>query len=39
MDGFWDGVQYYNTKHHTHVQVLGWNEQTQNGSSPAASPT
>jgi basic membrane protein A len=32
MDGFWDGVQYYNTKHHTHVQVLGWNEQTQNGS-------
>jgi basic membrane protein A len=32
MDGFWDGVQYYNTKHHTHVAVLGWNEQTQNGS-------
>jgi len=32
MDGFWDGVQYYNTKHHTHVQVLGWNEQTQNGN-------
>ncbi len=32
MDGFWDGVQYYNTKHHTHVTVLGWNEQTQNGS-------
>ena len=32
MDGFWDGVQYYNTKHNTHVQVLGWNEQTQNGS-------
>jgi basic membrane protein A len=32
MDGFWDGVQYYNTKHHTSVQVLGWNETTQNGS-------
>jgi basic membrane protein A and related proteins len=32
MDGFWDGVQYYNQKHGTHVQVLGWNEKTQNGS-------
>jgi basic membrane protein A and related proteins len=32
MDGFWDGVQYYNTQHHTHVQVLGWNELTQKGS-------
>ena len=32
MDGYWDGVQYYNQKHGTHVQVLGWNEQTQNGS-------
>jgi basic membrane protein A and related proteins len=32
MDGFWDGVQYYNSKHGTHVQVLGWNETTQNGS-------
>jgi basic membrane protein A len=32
MDGFWDGVQYYNTRHHTNVQVLGWNEQTQAGS-------
>lgn len=31
MDGFWDGVQYYNAKHGTHVQVLGWNEQTQKG--------
>ncbi len=30
-DGFWDGVQYYNSKHHTHVQVLGWNEKTQKG--------
>jgi basic membrane protein A and related proteins len=32
MDGFWDGVQYYNSKHGTHVTVLGWNEQTQKGS-------
>src|SRR5262249_52184398 len=32
MDGFWDGVQYYNKKHHKNVQVLGWNEKTQNGS-------
>jgi basic membrane protein A and related proteins len=31
MDGFWDGVQYYNQQHHTHVTVLGWNEQTQSG--------
>jgi basic membrane protein A len=31
MDGFWDGVQYYNSKHGTHVDVLGWNEQTQKG--------
>jgi basic membrane protein A len=32
MDGFWDGVQYYNTRHHAHVTVLGWNEKTQTGS-------
>ncbi len=32
MDGYWDGVQYYNSKHGTHVQVLGWNEQTQKGT-------
>jgi basic membrane protein A and related proteins len=32
MDGFWDGVQYYNQQHHTNVTVLGWNEQTQKGS-------
>jgi basic membrane protein A len=31
MDGFWDGVQYYNQKHKANVQVLGWNEQTQKG--------
>jgi len=32
MDGFWDGVQYYNTQHHANVKVLGWNEKTQHGS-------
>jgi basic membrane protein A and related proteins len=32
MDGFYDGVQYYNSKHKTNVQVLGWNETTQKGS-------
>src|SRR5262250_1440444 len=32
MDGFWDGVQYYNSQHHTNVKVLGWNEKTQTGS-------
>jgi basic membrane protein A len=31
MDGFWDGVQYYNKQHNTKVSVLGWNEQTQKG--------
>ena len=25
-------MQYYNQKHHKNVQVLGWNEKTQNGS-------
>jgi basic membrane protein A and related proteins len=32
MDGFWDGVQYYNSQHHTNVQVLGWSEKSQNGN-------
>jgi basic membrane protein A and related proteins len=32
MDGFYDGVQYYNQQHHKNVQVLGWSEKTQNGS-------
>jgi basic membrane protein A len=31
MDGFADGVKYYNQRHHKNVQVLGWNEATQNG--------
>jgi basic membrane protein A len=32
MDGFADGVAYYNTKHSTNVQVLGWSESSQNGT-------
>jgi basic membrane protein A len=32
MDGFWEGVQYYNKMHHKNVQVLGWNETTQKGT-------
>jgi len=28
MDGFWEGVQYYNQKNHKNVQVLGWNEKS-----------
>jgi basic membrane protein A len=32
MDGFWDGVQYYDTYHHIKTKVLGWNEKTQKGS-------
>jgi basic membrane protein A len=32
MDGFWDGVQYYNAQNHKKVKVLGWNEKTQGGS-------
>jgi basic membrane protein A and related proteins len=32
MDGFAEGVAYYNTKHNTQVKVLGWDEKTQNGT-------
>jgi basic membrane protein A len=32
MDGFWEGVQYYNQKHGTNVDVLGWSEKTQKGT-------
>ncbi len=31
MDGFWEGVQYYNQKNHKNVQVLGWTEKDQKG--------
>ena len=36
MDGFWEGVQYYNQQKHKNVQVLGWNEKTQQGSFAAS---
>jgi basic membrane protein A len=31
MDGFWYGVQYYNTQNGTAVEVLGWDPATQTG--------
>src|SRR4051812_5981497 len=31
MDGFYEGVKYYNQKHSANVQVLGWDEKTQKG--------
>ncbi|MEN4011982.1 MAG: BMP family ABC transporter substrate-binding protein [Chloroflexota bacterium] len=31
MDGFALGVKYYNEKHGTNVEVLGWDETTQTG--------
>jgi basic membrane protein A len=33
MDGYWEGVQYYNQKKGTHVQVLGWDEKNQKGGT------
>lgn len=32
MDGFYEGVQYYNKQKDKKVQVLGWNESTQKGT-------
>ena len=32
MDGFAEGVAYYNMKHNTSVKVLGWDEKAQNGT-------
>ena len=29
MDGFWEGVQYYNQKNNKSVKVLGWDEKKQ----------
>jgi basic membrane protein A len=31
MDGFWEGVNYYNKQHNTKVQVLGWDESKPKG--------
>lgn len=32
MDGYWEGVEYYNEQNDTDVQVVGWDETTQDGS-------
>ncbi|OMH31625.1 BMP family protein [Tersicoccus sp. Bi-70] len=32
MDGFSDGVKYYNEKKSKNVQLLGWNKDSQNGT-------
>ncbi len=39
MDGFWEGVQYYNKTKHKNVAVLGWNEKNQKGGTFAQSFT
>jgi basic membrane protein A and related proteins len=39
MDGFWEGVQYFNKTQHKNVQVLGWNEKNQKGGTFANSFT
>lgn len=39
MDGFWEGVNYYNTQNHKNVQVLGWNENKQKAGLFAGSFT
>ena len=33
MDGFWEGVQYYNQQNNKNVQVLGWTEKNQKGGT------
>jgi basic membrane protein A and related proteins len=33
MDGFWEGVQYYNKAKGKNVQVLGWDEKHQKGGT------
>jgi basic membrane protein A len=39
MDGFWEGVQYFNQKNGKDVQVLGWDEKNQKGGTFANSFT
>jgi len=39
MDGFYEGVQYYNKQKGKNVQVLGWNEADQKGGTFAGSFT
>lgn len=36
MDGFQEGVQYYNQQKGKSVQVIGWDEKAQNGSFAAS---
>jgi basic membrane protein A and related proteins len=40
MDGFWEGVQYYNAQAHKSVKVLGWNEKNQSSGTfvPGSNP-
>jgi basic membrane protein A len=33
MDGFWEGVQYYNKQNSKSVKVLGWDETNQKGGT------
>jgi basic membrane protein A and related proteins len=39
MDGFWEGVQYYNKQKGKTVKVLGWDESNQKGGTFAQSFT
>ncbi|MGN6414386.1 BMP family lipoprotein [Flexivirga sp.] len=39
MDGFWEGVQYYNKAKGKSVKVLGWNEKNQKGGTFSGSFT
>ncbi len=39
MDGFWEGVQYYNSQNNKNVKVLGWDEGKQKGGTFANSFT
>jgi basic membrane protein A and related proteins len=39
MDGYWEGVQYYNQQKNKNVQVLGWNEKNQKAGTFANSFT
>jgi basic membrane protein A and related proteins len=32
MDGFWEGVQYYDGAHDVGVKVFGWDEKSQSGT-------
>ena len=39
MDGFWEGVQYFNKQNNKNVKVLGWDETNQKGGTFANSFT